>query len=73
MEIRLLYFEGLPTGGPCTIASATRFAPRTRRTLSQSSSGSKTAEDAERLRFVGSPTILIDGPDPFAALDAPSA
>ncbi len=24
-----------------------------------------TAEDAERLHFVGSPTILIDGRDPF--------
>jgi len=24
-----------------------------------------TPEDAERLRFVGSPTILIDGRDPF--------
>ncbi len=27
----------------------------------------ETAEDAERLRFVGSPTILLDGRDPFAA------
>ena len=26
----------------------------------------ETAEDAERLRFVGSPTILVDGRDPFA-------
>lgn len=25
----------------------------------------ETAEDAERLRFVGSPTILIEGRDPF--------
>jgi hypothetical protein len=25
----------------------------------------ETPEDAERLRFVGSPTILIDGRDPF--------
>ncbi len=25
-----------------------------------------TAEDAERLRFRGSPTVLIDGVDPFA-------
>jgi hypothetical protein len=29
-----------------------------------------THEDAERLSFVGSPTILIDGEDPFEA-DAP--
>jgi hypothetical protein len=26
----------------------------------------ETPEDAERLRFVGSPTILIEGRDPFA-------
>jgi hypothetical protein len=25
-----------------------------------------TPEDAERLRFVGSPTVLVDGHDPFA-------
>jgi hypothetical protein len=30
-----------------------------------------TAEDAERLRFHGSPTVLIDGRDPFAAEDDP--
>jgi hypothetical protein len=27
----------------------------------------ETPEDAERLRFTGSPTILLDGEDPFAA------
>ncbi len=26
----------------------------------------ETEEDAQRLRFIGSPTILIDGRDPFA-------
>lgn len=30
-----------------------------------------TPEDAERLRFRGSPTILIDGVDPFADEAAP--
>lgn len=29
-----------------------------------------TTEDAERLRFVGSPTVLLDGNDPF---DQPGA
>jgi hypothetical protein len=28
-------------------------------------------EDAQRLRFRGSPTIIIDGVDPFSAEDAP--
>ena len=31
----------------------------------------ETADDAERLAFVGSPTILVDGIDPFAAAGAP--
>jgi len=30
----------------------------------------ETAEDAERLRFIGSPTILLDGRDPFARAEA---
>jgi hypothetical protein len=29
----------------------------------------ETAEDAERLRFIGSPTILINGRDPFAGAE----
>lgn len=29
----------------------------------------ETPEDVERLRFVGSPTILIDGRDPFAGTE----
>ncbi|MGH2594709.1 MAG: thioredoxin family protein [Actinomycetota bacterium] len=31
----------------------------------------ESEEDAERLSFRGSPTILIDGRDPFAVADAP--
>ena len=30
----------------------------------------ETDEDAERLQFVGSPTVLIDGRDPFAGREA---
>jgi hypothetical protein len=30
----------------------------------------ETAEEAERLRFIGSPTILVDGRDPLAAAEA---
>lgn len=33
----------------------------------------ETPEDAERLGFHGSPSILIDGVDPFGADDAPVA
>ena len=30
-----------------------------------------TAEDAERIGFRGSPTILVDGRDPFGSPDSP--
>ncbi len=30
----------------------------------------ETAEEAERLRFIGSPTVLVDGRDPFAGAEA---
>ena len=30
-----------------------------------------TEEDAQRLRFRGSPTVLVDGTDPFPAEDGP--
>jgi hypothetical protein len=29
----------------------------------------ETAEEAERLRFIGSPTLLMDGRDPFAGAE----
>lgn len=32
----------------------------------------RTVADAEEMRFVGSPTILIDGKDPFADNDTPA-
>jgi hypothetical protein len=32
----------------------------------------ETPEDAQRLRFTGSPTILIDGRDPFAPVLVPT-
>ncbi len=30
-------------------------------------------EDAERLGFIGSPTIIVDGTDPFPVFGAPAA
>lgn len=32
-----------------------------------------TAEEAQQLGFVGSPTVLVDGTDPFAITDAAAA
>ncbi len=71
MEVVLLYFDGCPTWRVTeqrlTQALALAGAPDTPVTRRQVT----TPEEAERLAFRGSPTVLIDGRDPFAAADAP--
>lgn len=71
MEVTLLYFDGCPTWRVAderlTRALALVGAPDTPVTRRQVT----TPEAAERLAFRGSPTVLIDGRDPFAAPDAP--
>lgn len=68
MDLRLLYFEGCPHR---TVAQQ-----RLQRALARIGWDGhvrhvrvETQEDAERLRFLGSPTILVDGQDPFARDD----
>jgi len=59
---------GAPTGAPW-ISASKMF----RLTWVGTTSKSRTSvEEAERLRFVGSPTLLLDGQDPFAAQTAGS-
>lgn len=70
MDVRLLYFDGCPNwqetdrlvrqamqavGIEAELAYETVTSP----------------EDAQRLSFRGSPTVLVDGRDPFAEPDAP--
>lgn len=64
MKIELLYFEGCPGAG------ATEA--RLRQALAAEGIEAEialveveTAEEARRLRFPGSPTVRIDGEDPF--------
>jgi hypothetical protein len=62
MEIALLYFEGCPHSqvAEARVRKVAREAgAKVRRQEIASSS------DAERLGFRGSPTILVDGRDPF--------
>ena len=67
MEVRLLYFDGCPNW---VVAEE-----RLRSALAEVDHGDEpilrvrveTTEHAERLDFIGSPTILIDGTDPFAS------
>lgn len=70
MKVELLYFDGCP--------SWQETERRLRDALASTGSDASvdlvevtTPEDAERLRFRGSPTVLIDGADPFAEPDDP--
>jgi hypothetical protein len=66
MEITIQYFDGCPNWKAAREA-VSRAAPEARITLQTV----ETDEDAQRLRFRGSPTILFEGTDPWADPDAP--
>ena len=71
MKITLRYFDGCPNW---RLAEA-----RLRRVLAAVGAPSaelalervETPEDAERMGFLGSPTVLVDGDDPFAGEGLP--
>jgi hypothetical protein len=70
MNVEVLYFEGCPNWST-TEERLAALQPElgfilTRQLVS-------TPEDAERLGFRGSPTILVDGIDPFASGREPIA
>src|SRR4051795_5562875 len=67
MDVRLLYFDGCPNW---TVAEERLRAALARVGMDGESIQRvpvDTPEDAERLGFIGSPTILLDGRDPFAS------
>ena len=68
MKLELLYFDDCPNwtaaSGRLTAVAASRGLVVERRTVA-------TVEEAEVARFRGSPTILVDGRDPFASGDEP--
>ena len=73
MDVRLAYFDGCPHW---EVADQ-----RLRAALEQVGRGDQridhdvvaTPEDAERLGFIGSPTVLVNGQDPFASGAEPTA
>lgn len=72
MEITLLYFDGCPSWqlADQRLLEALALAgrpdqPVTRRQVT-------TPEQAEQLGFRGSPTVLLDGRDPFAEPGTPT-
>lgn len=66
MNIELLYFDGCPHWKTADERLAQVAA---RRGLSVEHRLVTTPEEAEAAQFRGSPTILIDGRDPFASGD----
>src|SRR3546814_952488 len=68
MKLELLYFDDCPNwkiAAQRLNAVATRWGLLVERRLVA------TAEQADAARFRGSPTILVDGRDPFASGDEP--
>jgi len=70
MKITLRYFEGCPHWQ--TAHDRLRVALRAEGMADAEPvlERVETAEEAERLGFIGSPTILMDGRDPFAGAEA---
>jgi hypothetical protein len=70
MDVRLLYFDGCPNWQETdqrlrgAIAVAGLF-------VTPEYVNVATPEDAQRLRFRGSPTVLVNGAHPFADQNAP--
>ena len=69
MEITLQYFDGCPNWEVLDHRIAEALHGRTDASIIRQRVG--TTEEAVRLGFHGSPTILIDGIDPFAEPSAP--
>ena len=67
MEVALLYFDGCPSWREAERRLQAVLGPDAALTYVHV----RTPEDAERLSFRGSPTVLVDGRDPFADEDDP--
>lgn len=68
MKLELLYFDDCPNW---EVAAERLDDVASGRGLTVERRLVKTTEEAEAARFRGSPTILVDGQDPFAAGDEP--
>ena len=68
MKLELLYIDDCPNW---KIAAERLYDIASRRGLAVEHRIISTPEEAEAGRFRGSPTILVDGEDPFAARDEP--
>lgn len=70
LEVTFMYFDSCPNWVAANAALAEAAAAE-EATLLVSYVNVSTPDEAERLGFGGSPTVLVDGVDPFAGDDAP--
>jgi hypothetical protein len=68
VQVTLLYFDGCPNW-EATYRQLEMLAAELDLELDRHRVA--TSEEAERLTFRGSPTVLVDGRDPFATGDEP--
>jgi hypothetical protein len=71
VDITLRYFDGCPNWHLADERLREALAATGRLDVAVEYELVETPEDAERLGFVGSPTLLVDGLDPFAIPGAP--
>jgi hypothetical protein len=64
-EIKLRYFEGYPHWQTMQNRLREALQAEGMTDVEPILEPVETREDAERLRFIGSPTVLVDGRDPF--------
>jgi hypothetical protein len=70
MDVALLYFDGCPNHG-AALTSLQRLLDEAGWVGTVEMVRVETQEEAERVGFRGSPTVLLDGTDPFFEADAP--
>lgn len=72
VEVTVLYFDGCPSW-QTAISRVHAASARTGVRVQVSTQAVESTDEAERLGFTGSPTILLDGADPFAQSGASPA
>ncbi|MER7070599.1 thioredoxin family protein [Terrabacter sp. NPDC000476] len=65
VDVTVLYFDGCPSWQDA-VEHVHAAAARTGVQVELSTVAVASSDDADRLAFTGSPTILLDGTDPFA-------
>jgi hypothetical protein len=71
MDVTLLYFDGCPNSQEAHARLREAITRLDRTDVRLTHRQVRSAEEAEQLSFHGSPTILVDGRDPFADPGAP--